>query len=733
MTERKTAEDHLGTENPIDVAAEGDLSGAEALAGPVYLPRVPSVSGRYQFKAPAIGMEAVSEQLRLDVDGTYPQMVASGTIWRQSIDSVGVHWIADLTETGRRSWTGNIWFKDNLGGKSSYPLPYTSVTIVVSGASIYSLTPPTATVTFSGGGSPDRVRSFKWMSQWFHAVEFEFDRADGVTAVTSLETGAHPNHPSSLPNHRLSIETVFSHAGFEVSKSGKDNIVPLAGAGGDALWSNSELHDAMQTYWSRFDNQAKWSAWTFFAWLHMGFPDDGVTPDDLGGIMFDDIGPNHRQGAAIFNGSFISQAPTGDPAPAAWVQRRRFWTAVHELGHTCNLAHSWEKSLPSRDHRPWIPLANEPEERSFMNSPGRVSGGQSAFFSDFEYRFSDTELLFMRHAPERFTQMGNAEWSDDHGFRQAHVSREPKLRLELRVNRQKALYEFMEPVVLELKLSNVSDEPQLIQENLLAHLDEMIVIVKKHDRSARQVLPYARYCFSDKNRVLMPNQAVYESLFVSAGRGGWSISEPGYYTVQLALHLEGEDLVSNALRLRVAPPCGYEEEFLAQELFSDEVGRILAFDGSQFFAAGNDTLREIAEKLGERRIALHARVALATPWLRDYKHLVLPSDTQACLRPAAEIGGKFKIARAQLDDASRELTLALVDQAEAAASTLGHIDAKFYTEQYASCLAEHGRGKEAARAQDALYQTLANRKILPEVLERIQARRDSYKGPGRKS
>ena len=79
-------------------------------------------------------------------------------------------------------------------------------------------------------------------------------------------------------------------------------------------------------------------------------------------------------------------------------QIMKFWTAVHEMGHSFNLAHSWQKALG----QPWIPLSNEPEARSYMNYPFRVDGGQSSFFADFEYRFSDSELLFMRHAPARF-------------------------------------------------------------------------------------------------------------------------------------------------------------------------------------------------------------------------------------------------------------------------------------------------------------------------------------------
>ena len=144
--------------------------------------------------------------------------------------------------------------------------------------------------------------------------------------------------------------------------------------------------------------------------------------------MFDSIGPNHRQGTAMFNDSFIKNAPAGDANPAAWVRRMKFWTACHEIGHGFNLAHSWQKSLGT----PWIPLTNEPEARSFMNYPDGVQGGQNAFFSDFEFRFSDNELLFMRHAPERFVQMGNADWFDHHGFEQANVSPGSPFALELR-------------------------------------------------------------------------------------------------------------------------------------------------------------------------------------------------------------------------------------------------------------------------------------------------------------
>ena len=51
-----------------------------------------------------------NEELRLDVDGSYPQMKASGQI--SGFKVAPAYWIADVKKTGANTYEGSIWYKD---------------------------------------------------------------------------------------------------------------------------------------------------------------------------------------------------------------------------------------------------------------------------------------------------------------------------------------------------------------------------------------------------------------------------------------------------------------------------------------------------------------------------------------------------------------------------------------------------------------------------------------------
>ena len=335
----------------------------------------------------------------------------------------------------------------------------------------------------------------------------------------------------------------------------------------------------------------------------------------------------------------------------------------------------------------------------------------------------------MRHAPARFVQMGNADWFEDHGFQQAAVSAEPKFRLELRVHRDLSYFEFLEPVKIEAKLTNISEDPQVVSATVLSESDAMTVILKKAGKPARRWAPYAQRCYKSGKEVLRPGESKYDSLNVAAGLNGWDIAEPGVYQIQAALHLGEEDIVSKALRVRVAPPANsYAEELLAQDFFSEDVGRTLAVGGTRYLDGANATLEKVASELSSRRVAYHARFALGNPSTRDYKRLAVSAGTRAC-SSVWDDGGKIEVINAKQEEAKRELTAALMENAAAAAETLGHIDYKSHVDGLTDFLAARGDTEGAEACQGDLHSTLLARKVSALVLSYIEQRRKDVSQP----
>lgn len=634
--EAHAAEEAYAEEALLDTARQE--AGAGPLPQPIPLPqRLPFIatSGRYVYarrivlppvpvpvplpSPRPIGAEQVftedinaaalyqREEIQFDVDGAYPQMMISGT--RSSFLSTVGHWVGRVTRVAPGKYEGPIWYRNGTPNA----IPHTFVSAQVTGGPL-----PASrklNVTFSGGGAASFIRTYAFESRYRRKIEFEYDRVGDAVAVTTVNTHDHPNRPATLPSEALSIETVFRRAGYEATVSTGSASIPINVAGPDALWTDQEMHDAMQIHWSRFANKPQWAMWVLFARLH-------VKGANLGGIMFDSIGPNHRQGTAIFSHAFISTPPAGDANSSAWVARMRFWTAVHEMGHAFNLAHSWQKSLGA----PWIALADEKEARSFMNYPYFVNGGQPKFFSDFAYRFSDNELLFMRHAPERFVQMGNEAWFSNHGFQQAAQFSNPDYELSLSTTQPGNRFPFLMPPVIEVALANRSGRAKMLSGARLSERADFTLIINGERKEPRLWIPYLRHCGEGDDRVLKPGEALYDSVIAGAGRNGWDMAEPGRYCLQAVMQVDGEPVYSNQVMVTVEPPVSREEERLGGDLFTPEVGQVISVNGTRDLDHVRDTLVKATE-LKDNPVSQLAAVTLATPLAYTYKLLVTEGQT----------------------------------------------------------------------------------------------------------
>lgn len=668
----------------------------------------PVVSGRYRYSpgtdpesAEPLADAPLSVVVRVDVDGPQALDHLSVEVIRRfpRVVTHGVaRVIADRASDRERTLEADLYYLD--GDANLLP----GRILVFEARGLQARGEPTFTLTIA-----DRpgLASYPllFQSRSFDPMEFEVDRVENAGPVVArYDTGSHPNRPGDLPASTLSLAGVYQQAGFGADLSPDSGIIPLVDAGADGTWSDSEMHNAMVTYWSRFADRPQWALWVLYAHQH----DAG---ESLGGVMFDDIGEHHRQGTAIFTDSFIRQAPPGDPAPQAWRDRMQFWTAIHEMGHAFNLAHSWQKGLVTPLGDPWMPLANQPEARSFMNYPFNVEGGVDAFFDDFRFRFTDEELLFMRHAPRRFVQMGHSDWFENHGFEAPpELAQQGPWRLQIRPNRELNSYAFLEPVVLELKLTNLGQDPRAVDRDTLTAANGLSLFVQREGRPLRHWRNMMARCYRPEAVQLARGDSLYGCHNVSCSGSGWLIDEPGFYKVQAALEVDGRLLVSNILRLYVAPPARPEENRLAPDYFTEDVGRALVFHGVPALPRAMAVLHGLAARCPQNPASLHAAVALSSPDLRDYKML----DTDGADRL------RLRCHRARVADVAALQAETLLASASRAADTFGHIGYFHALDDLARAMERDGDVQSARRVVQSALDTMRERSVLASVIRRAE-------------
>ena len=438
----------------------------------------------------------------------------------------------------------------------------------------------------------------------------------------------------------------------------------------------------MIAYWSRYQARSQWAMWLLFAGIHVD--------KDVRGIMFDHEGTFKRQGGAVFNDWWLTDNETVSfDHPDAHIHRRRFVTACHETGHCFNLIHSVEPYSPA-----WWRLGGEPFALSFMNKP-EDSFGTHGFFAAFEYRFSNEEMQFIRHSPTNFVEMGGPRYGDKLNEDPTHkMSR--AWGLQASVRRSTRVFDFLEPVVVDVSLTNESGKPQVIDENLLGDGRNLSIFISRDSRLPIRVRPYVIASLGPKWRVLQPGEAIHNSVFASAGVMGWHISEPGPYEIWVQLSTATTQAVSDGLQIRVASARERHEEVIAQDFFTDEIGRALVLGGAAEGSKAYAVLEEIAGSMDDRPIARHARLSLGLPKMKANRVVHVPDGKRPMSSIAAD-GGAFGLVHAKPEEARRLVEAALHEGD--GADTLGTVRLARMLARYTGWLQREGGDRPGKKAR----------------------------------
>jgi hypothetical protein len=383
------------------------------------------------------------------------------------------------------------------------------------------------------------------------------------------------------------VKQRFNIARLEMLKAGGAGAVKT---GALQTWRESDLYTIMTQHFAGY--QPTLLAWRSYLFIASQFRDGPgrVTT----GVMFDRAGSNQRHGCAVFWNA-LQTLRDGEFA------RDFVRSATHELGHTFNLIHTFERSPPR--------LASP----SFMNYPDKYPGGPAAYWGVYTGHFDGDELAFLRHGPLEDVIMGGDPFASGHydsTTRDLHhemVEDGLQVTLRLKPDARGGLLEFGSPVMIEAKLENISGEDREVIDALDPVHGLACYLIRRP--SGRVVLfrPLYRRCAEQRAVLLSPTApALFESVNLTYGRDGHQFMDPGQYKVQAIVQRNDRLLYSNALSFRLRHPDRETEEHIAPT-FTDDNGAYLATWGNRFLRERTVEMQSAAERLPQHPLAYEFR------------------------------------------------------------------------------------------------------------------------------
>ncbi len=547
-------------------------------------------------------------------------------------------------------------------------------------------------------------------SRAFRDVRLEVAVCDSVNRDPVLpvyDTHAASDRPTELAKRSMTVESAFLEAGVRVEIPDQRTVIDDS-AEEFSSWSNAELHDAMETHFSRYASGGAWPKWDL--WGVLCGRHDRV---NLAGIMFDYSAtgqPPERQGFAVFRDHWwFNHLPTGTPTTQAQARALRdyLFTWVHEAGHAFNFVHSWNKGRPNA--------------LSWMNYPQEVEG----FWDGFLFEFDEEELLHLRHGNRAAVIPGGEAWAtgfhlEDHGHPAHLTPPEGKMPLEFRV-RSPGYMEFLEPVEVELRLRNVSPFPWEAVDDLRPEAGHVSVEVRTPSGNAVHHHPLLCEFGPVETRTLQPlgsepgTDRFSQTVSLAFGKEGFTFAEPGEYRIQATYHDPmGVSFPSEIHTLRVGNPAGREQDRMASDVFTREVGLALYLDGSDAptLRGAMDVLREVADRFDDSLAGVHAALTVAKAEARSHFRLGGVEEEEARPRLALSHAPDPEEVLKVTEKAAR-----LLARLEAPTVNLVHHE---LIRDRAQALMSAGRAGEGRKELRSMKRILQKRGVNTPVLDEIE-------------
>ncbi|CAB5162387.1 hypothetical protein D3OALGB2SA_5510 [Olavius algarvensis associated proteobacterium Delta 3] len=497
-----------------------------------------------------------------------------------------------------------------------------------------------------------------FQSEHFRVLNIEVDKLDGMPWPPEYSTRDIPpnSQPSDLEEMDISLSSLFRQAGVETRIHFNDGALAAdigASAGrpweGDR-WDERELHEMMDTNYSRSLNDREWWLYLLIVTRFDGGPetdnsgylvvDDQGLPVNSGigttGIIFDHstgnirdpwaqwtdfIATNYpqylhlfdfgrggafgnsraRQGVAVFWSETLDFLVRNE----TWYRDRQFLrTIVHELGHALNLAHTW--------------LVGRADTTSFMNYPHRYPHGGSAldrilnYWRDFDYAFDPEELFHLKHGfYDEIVPGGRMEfmeWSPTSVFRDPNAGG-TRANLALGIEPTKELFRFTEPVTVNIRVYNHSSEPVPFG-RLSPSYGDVVFLIRKPSGGTVRYRPLIYKCQITKETIANKETKTHLTS-LAVGSEGFIFDTPGRYeiTAMIPDPSSGIMVVARPSTIWVKYPEGNDEN-VAKVIFDREPALYLYMGGGHHLKNGSAAMEEVVARFPDHPFAAHANLVL---------------------------------------------------------------------------------------------------------------------------
>ena len=615
----QAAELEANAEANGELAAIADAEGAAAQALPAAPLPIPvpipiakrAVSGRYRGTSGVFQVE-----LRVDVDRVRPMKHVSADFFQVN-GGTTTYFGSMVVKSPTIQVTSTQVIIKGLG-KYTFVAGNPVVKVTIKRRTVFQPQAPATLQFFSTGGTAGAIYNCPFESTRFRTLRIETDKVSDVTTpvFSSYNTAS---LPSGGPPRILSVNGAFAEAGIEMVSTAASNVINVAAAGGNAKWSNAELHASMQAHFSLFQDIPQWAVWQVVAQDH-----------DLGpglyGIMFDQAG-KQRQGCAVFH--------RGIGGTTAEKLRLQLYTYVHELGHNFNLLHSWQKSLGT----PAVP--NRPLSLSWMNYPFNypAPGGESTYWNQFAFQFDNEEIIHLRHAFRNNIIMGGNNFAVGSALGQEimndPVRNDSGLNFNISTHRRK--FSLGEPVVLQLALDTSDSKGRRVHTWLHPNCNLVTVVIAKPNGVVIEYEPYIEHIVGARESVIGRDDVIRDSAYIGYGKGGLYFDQPGNYQIRAAYKaMDGSVILSDIITVRIAYPVTGVEEELADLFMGEEQGQLLYLLGSdcESLSSGNEAFDLVLAKHGKHPMANYVRLIKGINASRDFKTITEENDNRIAVRSA---------------------------------------------------------------------------------------------------